>query len=172
MKSLKELRPKIKINCSPQASSIAYLAKQKIDYNVYLPSKNKNLQRDFVWNIDQKRELIMSVFLERHIPALSLINCYTESTNDLYQVIDGKQRLSTLISFYNNEFDIIIDNKSYYLKDLDEDYYNHYKRGHHLKYNLVNELRPNEISDEFKIEWFKLLNYAGTPQEKEYLESL
>src|SRR6478735_11042092 len=111
MISLEELRPKIKINCHPQSSGIAYLAKQRIDYNVYLSSKNKNLQRDFVWSLEQKRELIYSIFMERNIPALSLINLYNEDTLDTFQVIDGKQRLSTMIAFYNNEFDIIIDGK-------------------------------------------------------------
>ena len=41
-----------------------------------------------------------------------------------------------------------------------------------IPYMIVNEDFGYEISDEEKINWFKYINFAGTPQDKEHLESL
>jgi hypothetical protein len=50
---------------------------RKIDFDVYLPTKGINLQREKVWSLLQKRELIMSILMERFIPnicTLSLVD--------------------------------------------------------------------------------------------------
>ena len=105
MKPLKELR-KIDFKLSSTQlffSKVKDLPKRKIDMDVYLPSKDMNLQRDFVWDIHQKQQLIMSVFLERYIPYICVASLI-DGDNDKLQIIDGKQRLSTFISFLNDEF--------------------------------------------------------------------
>lgn len=56
--------------------------------------------------------------MKRFIPRLAFL-C---DKDGVYQVIDGKQRLNALLGFYNNVFDIIIDDESYYFKDLPGDY--------------------------------------------------
>ena len=62
-------------------------------------------QRDMnVWNMEQKSFLIDTIFKNFPIPPIFLeqkINPETGITN--YDVIDGKQRLSTIIGFINNE---------------------------------------------------------------------
>lgn len=168
MKTIKEIRNQFKLHPTEIASSIKYLAKMKIDYDVFLPSINKNLQRDFVWTLDQKREIINSILIGRHIPHIAVVDiCDHESKVDsIYQIIDGKQRLSSIIDFYNNKFPIIID----LFKDLPEDYQICISTQHLRIYRVVEE--GVKISDQDKINWFKFINFAGTPQDGEHFNNL
>ena len=101
MKTIEELRTVLDFYPQEINSQVAHFAKHvKLDYEVFLPTMGINLQRDYVWNVEQKRELIWSILMKRNIPRMSMIN----TVDDVYQIIDGKQRLSTMIDFYNNKF--------------------------------------------------------------------
>ena len=168
MKSISELRTTLSFNPEEINSFVNYFAKNvKIDYEVYLPSKKMFLQRDFVWNIKQKREIIWSILMRRNIPRMAMIN----TTENVYQIIDGKQRLSSMIGFYHNEFTLLIDDSEYYFKDLPEDYQRQIS-GYAFPYYIVNEDFGNKITDQQKIDWFKFINFAGTPQDELHLNSL
>ena len=178
MKSLKEIRY-LKLNV--QSSELCFarikdLCTKKIDLDVYLPSKNRNLQRGNVWTIDQKRELILSIFMKRHIPSISILSIIDdrdskENLPDILQVIDGKQRLSTMIEFLNGDFTIEIDNKEYYLSELPEEYQRCYLQ-YDVKAIMCYEDFDEPINDQDKIDWFKKINFFGTPMDQEHLKSL
>lgn len=173
MKTVKELRSVIDFNPTECASSLWYFVKQNIDWSVYLPTKGINLQRDFVWTLEQKRELINSMIIGRHIPHMAIVNIVDPEDNkkDIWQIIDGKQRLWTMVCFYKNTFTIDIDGICYYFKDLPEDYQlaiSHF----YFKYYVVNESYNNPITDQQKINWFKFINFAGTPQDAKHMKSL
>lgn len=146
-------------------SSIRYIAKKKIDFDVFLPSIGKNLQRPFVWELFQKQEFIISILLERNINPISVI----EKMDDSWEIIDGKQRLSSVLSFINNEFFICIDSEQYYFKDLDQDYKLAITHNHFPYFVMYEE---KTLSDQVKIDWFKRINFAGTPMDLEHLASL
>jgi len=55
-----------------------------------------------VWGPQQKRELIESVLMGIPLPVVYMF----ENENGQKQVVDGRQRISTLISFLNNEFSL------------------------------------------------------------------
>lgn len=174
MKTIRELRTVLRFQPQEINSSISFFSKNtKIDFDVYLPTKGRNLQRDYVWTVEQKRELIWSILMNRHIPRMAMLNITSdqEDINGTYQVIDGKQRLSAMLDFYNGKYDLIIDDKSYYFEDLPEDY----KRvisGFMFPYYIVNEDFGNQFTDEDKINWFRYINFAGTPQDAEHLKGL
>jgi hypothetical protein len=172
MKTLKELRNR-DFQIQEVASSIKYFKANNIDWDVYLPTKGKNLQRDYVWTLEQKRELIWSVLLERHIPHVALINTIDRENpmKDLCLVIDGKQRLSTLFDFTDDKFTLEIDGKEYLFSELPDDYQGGINR-FYFRYYVVNEPWDDRITDEQKIRWFKLINFAGTPQDSEHLKGL
>ena len=94
-----------------------------------------------------------------------------EDTKGTYQVIDGKQRLSAMIGFYKGEFGLIIDTINYFYKDLPEDY-QRVIAGFMFPYYIVNEDYGNKFTDEDKINWFRYINFAGTPQDAEHLRGL
>jgi hypothetical protein len=169
MKSIKELRYNLPDRIETCGSRIGMFVGDDvlIDFDVYLPSKGIKLQRGFVWTLEQRRELIWSIFYGRKIPAMALLNRY----DGVWQVIDGKQRLSTLIDFWNDKFDIEIEGELYTMSTLPHEYKSEVKR-FWFPYTMSYETKENEFSDEFKINWFKYINFAGTPQDKEHLESL
>ncbi len=153
--------PDLKIKeCS---SFINYAKKMKIDFNVYLEKYKTNLQRDLCWNLEQKQELINSILIGRHIPHLSIINTY----DDVWLIIDGKQRLNAIFSFIDNTFKINIQNIEYYFRDLPEDFQSRIMK-YQFRYYLVDEV--DKISDDEKVKWFRYLNFGGTPQDKEHLK--
>jgi hypothetical protein len=173
MKTIRELRDVMDFYPNELSSQLKYLTRQNIDWNVYLPTKGKNLQRDFVWTLEQKRELINSMLIGRHIPHCAIVNIVDPNNDhkDILQVIDGKQRLSAMVDFYDNKFTIEIDGVPYHFKDLPDDYQlaiSHY----HFRYYVVNEPYGSPMTDEQKINWFKFINFAGTPQDAEHLRGL
>ena len=141
---------------------------KEIDWDVYLPSNKKNLQRGFVWTLDQKRELIYSVFKGIQLAPITVI--YYE--HKVYKIIDGKQRLSTLIDFGNNKFSIFWNEKEYYFKDLDSSLQHEFLSTGLLRSNIGYEYKDKMIPDDLKIAWFEMINFAGTPQDTEHLKYL
>lgn len=61
-----------------------------------------DFQRRKVWNEQQKCELIESVLMGLPLP----IFYFKQQDNATFVVVDGKQRLSTLFAFLNNEFQL------------------------------------------------------------------
>lgn len=173
MKSLKDFRNEhslTELNVTPIVNRVGYLMRQKIDFDVYLPSYGLNLQRDLVWNDEQKRELILSMLIERHIPDISYLNIIdpSDKSKEIFQIIDGKQRLSAMFDFINDKFKIEIDGKEYLYSELDDDYklilYNY-----NIRAKTAYEEVDKPITDDIKLKWFKLLNFAGTPVDQEHI---
>ncbi len=138
----------------------------EIDFDVFLPSKGKNLQRGFVWTKDQKHELILSILKGIKLPAITVL--YLD--HKVYKVIDGKQRLCTLIQFMKNEFSINVNNKEYFCSDLTLEAQSELNGS--IKSNIGYEYSDKLISDDILIEWFEMINYSGTPQEKDHINNL
>lgn len=174
MKPLKEIRLSHDLTPISVNSHAKYFLERKIDWDVYLPSRGFNLQREYVWNLNQKRELINSILIKRDIPTISVINTVDENDiagGDIVQIIDGKQRLSTVKLFLEDEFSLIIEEKEYLFSQLPSEY----QRGIEMYlFNIreINEPIDKPITDEQKITWFKFINFAGTEQDKEHLEKL
>lgn len=151
----------------------------RIDMEVYLPTKGRNLQREFVWTHLQCQELIMSILIGRNVPPIryvSLINPEKGMDNDFIQIIDGKQRLSAIWHFINDEFSIEIDGYLFRYSSLPSDFRNAIDRFHITGQAMYQEFNKNDqiipITDEDKIKWFKFLNFSGTPVELHHLSGL
>lgn len=148
-----------------------------LDFDVYLPTKGKNLQRPFCWTLDQKRELIMSIIKGIDIQVMTVIISETKDKTRSYKVIDGKQRLSTMIDFLNDKFSIVLCGKEYLYSELPgaDDIHNgiRYTIDHFdIHFNQAYEYWDDLISDDDKIAWFEQINFAGTPQDIEHLTFL
>lgn len=173
MKPLRELKLDFDLYPQELKSSVKYFKNLDIDWNVYLPTKGKYLQRDYVWTLEQKRELIWSVLIGRHIPHCAVINTINkeDERKDIYLIIDGKQRLSTIFDFVDDKFTIEVEGKEYLFSQLPGDYQNAVNN-YYFSYYVVNEPWDNRITDDQKIAWFKFINFAGTPQDAEHLKNL
>ena len=71
--------------------------------------------------------------------------------------------------FYDNKFQLNTSDGLFYFSELPADYKT-IIRGYYFAYNVVNEDYGNIITDSEKIQWFKFINFAGTPQEYEHLQ--
>jgi hypothetical protein len=167
MKTVKELKSALRLRPTEIASTIKYFKKMNIDFDVFLPTKGEYLQRPNVWTTHQRRELIWSMLYGRHIPHMSMIHNY----NEVYEVIDGKQRLSAMLDFVNDKFTLLIDGEEYLFSQLPEDYQleiNHYS----FRYYVVEQYKINDVSDDDRIIWFRYINFAGTEQDEEHMKIL
>ena len=82
----------------------------KLDLDVYLPKYGFDLQRGDVWELFQKQQLILSILQNKLINPLS-INWKTDE--NILEIIDGKQRILSILQFYNNKFPLVIKGKEY-----------------------------------------------------------
>ena len=146
------------------------------DFDVYLPSRGFNLQRPKCWTLGQKQELVMSVFYDRPIPGISLVRSYKSTPGfgvkheTTMEVIDGKQRISALLDFWDNLFPVRIGLDLFFRFQLHESLQ---RAIHDFSFSAqVISSTNGSFTDDDKIEWFYRLNFAGTEQDKMHLERL
>ena len=65
---------------------------------------NRRYQRKLVWTKTEKASLIESLLLNYPIPLILLGVFKTIGEEDVYEIIDGMQRLNAIFSFIENEF--------------------------------------------------------------------
>jgi hypothetical protein len=75
--------------------SVSTLLEQWNDQTLTLPS----IQREYVWNTMKASRLIESLLLNVPIPVL-----YFAESGDQYEIIDGHQRVSSIVQYVNNQF--------------------------------------------------------------------
>ena len=181
MKKLKleDVRPKLSFDINYGMADIELrpnrLTDVDFDFNVWLSTKNMNLQRDLVWTHFQKKQLVYSIFKNIKLPPISVLKHYKtiedwQKRDYIYQVIDGKQRLTTILDFINNKFSVDWNEKQYFFDDLhsyvQSDFY------HCITSNIGFDYPDKRISDDDKIRWFEMINFAGTPQDNIHLQNL
>jgi hypothetical protein len=94
----------------------------------------------------------------------------------LIEIIDGKQRLNAIIRFLQDKFKINIGNESFLYSELSTDFKsaigNYHVCGQCLHQHFDKNNNIVQISDDVKIKWFCLINFSGTAQEKNHMDSL
>ena len=122
---------------------------------------NPIYQRGLVWSVEDKRALIDALVQGRSIGAI------TFAKNDfkdefLYEILDGKQRLSAIAEFVADGFDY----QGIYFSELNSasqsEFFN-------LSTGVINVSFSN---DKEKIEYFIELNSAGVKVSKDFLDNL
>ena len=120
---------------------------------------------------NQKQEFIMSILKGNPIPKISMI-CHKENGNEYltakWEVIDGKQRLSTYISFCKGEFPL---KSGHFMDDLDNDCKKEIF-GFYFYMDKAYSYWDMPISDADKIAWFAQINFTCTPQDEQHLLKL
>lgn len=151
-----------------------YVTKERkeleLDFDVFLPTKNKNLQRPCVWTLDQKREFMLSIVKRIFIPKITVVTKRGKDFNRM-KVVDGKQRITTFISFITGEFGFLHDDIEYFYDDLSE--------GLKMEINTYSfdadeyyEYEDEPFTDNELIRLFKYVNFSGTPIDKSHIEFL
>lgn len=119
-------------------------------------------QRDYVWTAKEQQAFLKALMSGFPIGHVSLV----EDQSDCYEVVDGKQRLTTLHKFYKSEIPFICDGKNYYYKDLDAGEQRAFK-------NMGLPAILLQVDNEKdKIQYFADVNFAGVPQSEEHKEKV
>lgn len=122
-------------------------------------------QRGYVWELEDKIALIDSIFNNVEIGKFAFIVLSSEEwirRNLQYEILDGKQRLSTLCEFYEGKFEY----KGYKFHEL-----SHKDRYHFTNYSVsIAELE--DATEKQIIEYFIKLNSHGKVMDKEHLEKV
>lgn len=117
-------------------------------------------QRGLCWNLEDKVSLINSIFNNIEIGKFSFITLPYSATGPDYEVLDGKQRLNTLIEFYLDGFKY----QDRFFSELSVRDKNHF-----LFYSVTAGDSLEDWSLEDKMAYFLKMNVAGVPQSKEHL---
>lgn len=130
-----------------------------LDMDVFMPTKNAYLQRGLEWELEKKVAFIKTMMAGGFTQAISLNNL---TRDNVVKVIDGKQRINALISYYQNEFGI----DGVYYRDLSEDDKDIFEMFliPAYQYTSVTPLTDNEL-----VEWFLSINDKGTPVRQAHL---
>lgn len=119
-------------------------------------------QRGNVWTAKEKELLIESIFENRDIGKFVIImHPYAPDPAPHAEILDGKQRLTTLIEFYENRWPY----RGVLFNDL------HWRDQNHFQRYCVNWAELNEkTTRKQKLEYFLKLNVAGVPQSTDHIE--
>jgi hypothetical protein len=91
--------PDAVLNIARDSASVFQL-KRKWEKEPSMLNLAPDFQRNLVWQPKQKSELIESILMGIPLPLIYV----KEDERGVYIIVDGKQRLSTLFEFINNEF--------------------------------------------------------------------
>jgi Uncharacterized conserved protein len=86
---------------SSQSTSVQTVYGWHVENKIFV---NRRYQRKLVWTKKEKQKLIESILKRYPIPATLIAE--REGHPSTYEIIDGLQRLHSIISFIQNEFPI------------------------------------------------------------------
>lgn len=122
---------------------------------------NPTYQRDFVWTQEQKISLLDSIFSNVDIGKFTFIKHGYE--RDLYlEILDGKQRLSTLLEFYEDRLQWR-GRKFTELSISDK---------HHFESFPIIRGECSELTEQQIYRLFVKMNTSGTPVDKFHLDKI
>lgn len=116
-------------------------------------------QRGLVWDLEDKVALIDSIFNNVDIGKFTFIK---NDIMDKDEVLDGKQRLSTLLEFYEDRFEY----KGFEFSDLSR------KDQNHITNYSISWGETSGLTEEQKIRYFIKLNTTGKPMNEKHLEKV
>lgn len=130
-------------------------------------------QRGRVWDDERKSRLVESFLINIPVPPIFLY----ETEYSKYEVMDGQQRVSTILSFFSNEFklknlEFFKNLEDLYYKDLPNDIKNNIKRRYLSATILLKETAQNEEEELLMKQLvFERLNTGGLALTKQEIRN-
>lgn len=122
-------------------------------------------QRGHVWTMDQRYALIDSIFNNIDIGKFTFIHRgYSNLDEPYYEVLDGKQRMTTIVMFYEDRFPYR-DKVFSRMHGRDQGHFENYQA-------LIAETDGATMTREQKLRYFLKLNTAGAPQDPEHVAKI
>lgn len=130
-------------------------------YYLHGVNMDPDYQRGYVWDDKDRESLLDSIFSHIEIGKFAFIH-KGYSKDIQYEILDGKQRLSTLLGYYENQFPY----KGVYFNDLS------FKDRHTFLNTPVTVGETSEMSREQIYKYFYKLNKSGKVMDKSHLEKI
>jgi len=123
---------------------------------------NPQYQRDLVWSMEKKLSLIDSIFENVEIGKFTFIKHDYSRKPFYYEILDGKQRLSTILEFYEDRF-------AWRGKKFSELCF---EDAHHFTGFPVIQGEVSELTEQQIYKLFIKMNTSGTPVSQEHLDKI
>lgn len=123
-------------------------------------------QREYVWTEKEQQAFLMSVIQGLPLSVISVVKNYDHNGRTKYEVVDGRQRLTTLKMFFEGKISLNLDGEKVLFPELsmsDQLYF--------LQFSLT-RLELEKASEKEKIEYFLRLNFGGVPQEEAHRQKV
>jgi Protein of unknown function DUF262 len=120
---------------------------------------NPDYQRGNVWEQDDKVLLINSIFKNIDIGKFTIIKREFKENNQSYEILDGKQRVITLLEFFEDKFEY----KGLKYSEL------HWRDQNHFSNYNISYAEASPMSHEQKYRYFLNLNVAGKPVDPDHI---
>ena len=123
---------------------------------------NPDYQRGNVWDMEDKKKLIASVFMNVDIGKFVFIHLPYKDHSPSYEILDGKQRVTALTEFYESRFKF----GGKYYKDLS------YADQSHFENHPIScaDLLEDNVKPSDKYLYFLRLNTGGRIQDPEHIK--
>lgn len=147
-KEINKERKTFKYNTKSLA--VWHLVERFVKNKIFVP----DYQRDFVWDKRKKTAFVESILLDLPIPSLFLV----EDSEGKYEIVDGSQRIRTLVDFVKNKFAL---DKPQKLKTLDGFFFDNLgetPQDRFLNTTITSIILDDETSQEARNELFERLN--------------
>jgi hypothetical protein len=119
-------------------------------------------QRGLVWDLNDKISLMDSIFNNVDIGKFTLIELPFSHSGPSYEILDGKQRLSTIIEFFESRFEY----KGLKFSQM------HPRDRHHFEDYPILYAQSSGLTFAQKCNYFLKLNTTGKPQDPKHLEKV
>lgn len=116
-------------------------------------------QREYVWEKDQQQMFLNSILMGLPLGCISVVKNKNEF---VYEIVDGKQRLTTLRKFVENEISVNIDGEEVFYKDLNMAERNMFESCDLPMVRLIDASRLD------KLNYFMTLNFGGVAQSESH----
>lgn len=116
-------------------------------------------QRGLVWDLEDKVALIDSIFNNVDIGKFTFIK---NGIMEKDEVLDGKQRLSTLLEFYEDRFEY----NGYKFSDLS------WRDQNHITNYSISWGETSGLTEEQKLRYFIKLNTTGKPMDEKHIDKV
>lgn len=119
-------------------------------------------QRGLVWTHAQKISLIDSIFRNIDIGKFTIIKRPYAPNTPAYEILDGKQRLHTLMEFFESRFTF----KGLFFHEL------HWRDQHHFTDFSISYAETENLTKEQIYRYFLKLNVSGIPISQEHMDKV
>lgn len=128
---------------------------------------DESYQRPYCWTHAEQQALLKTIFSREPIDSVAIV--INEGSMDKYcEMVDGRQRITTMLMFYDNKIPYITDEgKEIFYKDLSTFDKLEFKKLPMASVELQSR-DGNPVPYESKVKFFYRKNFAGMPQSPEH----